>query len=988
MIKRFFAVLLASVFVVQSGIYSVFAAGVNGSVNFQIEKTKDAIFVVDDKPAVDISITIPSDSEDRFDIKLITDDDVTEIVHIDNNGGNPQELHLEFAVSNEGYHKLRAELLRNGVLYHDYEFEQYYIRTVTNDAYTQRGFCVHYEQGKGSLHDAEMLKASGTPVVRDGISWSSTEQVKGQYNFAKSDAFIPLLAEYGIEPLLVVDSYKTGHDLYLDENGNRLIRSDEQIEAFSNFVMAAVRRYPQIKKWEILNEPNFVLTGAEYYRIIYTTAKKIKAYDPTLEVYAGGLAVYDNKNFINGFYLEKLYPYIDGISYHHYNHWRYADGPEYYRTTDEIVDIMMREGGWKNLIITETGYSTGIYNEQVPEIKEASDNVKRAVTCDWYGIDYLAYYDFKDDGYDATEREHNFGSVEIDNTPKPGYYTVKQYQKATNRAIYIGEAYLSDAITAHVYAANDDYFMIAWAKNPNPEADIRKENTTKAIYSFGDENVTIENMFGEHVGGNTLTATYQPSYIHGLSSVFCLSAIAANRDHDLFGNVRDMANNYGYSTQDIENRYGMMCQSADFNDAVLYLESCYGLAELVVDDYLYGGLDMSEAAFSNLLSEIERICENGLRMAVLFDDTGAAAGQVYTRYENLSLSPAQAVEKNVAYINEPYYKGKYILNKIARYNSQDRVLPQSESAYDLKSDNTMTIKGTSLQADVLVRIDNANGTPVYLNLIPTDGNGYYYFTLSPNMPFGEYIVTVDNGTVLSSPLHYAQADDYLSIEDKMTTLVTMQADRLLNLYERMLDWADIKHRYYNPKIEPLVWSETQWINVTGKIERMSWADYSDVILTAYDKDTNELRYIDSIFPNGEGEFRFSFKYEGDPSKLYIRINQGGVLVDNASIEAVAENRLITGKMYVTEETNTTDVLLQIQNYFKLTDQTVQIMIGYYDSDKRLIACLTADAESIGRDETMMNYSFDKVDNVAIIKVFAWDNTDSLKPHTDSVTIVK
>jgi len=975
---KHFLTLIAAILLSTTVAYS---AGVSGSVEFYIEKSSEAPFTVDKKPGVDIEITIPKDCTDKFELNLIADYTKNEIIPLYNANGETQELHYDFDVDKDGYHHLKAEILRNGSVYHSYEFEQYYINSVTNQAYNDRGFCVHYEQGKGSEYDADMLKAGGNPVVRDGISWSSVEKVKGEYDFSRADSYVELLEGYGIEILCIVDSYNKGNVLYPDENGNIMMRSESQIDAFGDFVMAAVKRYPQIRKWEILNEPNFVMTGEEYYNIVYSVAKRIKEYDPTVEVYAGGLAKYDTVNFVNEFYLEKLYPFIDGISYHHYNHWRYADGPEFYESTDEIADIMFKEGGWKNLIITESGYSTGMYTEQVPEIKQASDNVKRAVISDWYGMDFLTFYDFKNDGYDEKEREHNFGSVDIQNNPKPGYYTVKQYQKATNRAQYIGEVYISDEITSHLYAANDEYFIIAWAKNENPEKDIRYENETVAEYIF-EENVRIEDMFGNVVGGNKLTANYQPSYVFGLSSEFCLNALKQS-EQDIFSNLRNIATEFDISIQGMEYEYANIFENKEFSSVKQYVISCYNLAQNIVNEYFYGSLDMTEAAFSTLLSEIQLAAQKGARIAALVPGNENLLEDVTKKYEALSVTPDMAEEKNVAFINEAYYKGKNLLKSIADFDEGDRVVPVVGNGFKLKSDNTMLVSGNSEGENILFRIEDMNGNAVYVNVLTPDENGNYDFSYSPDMPYGEYNVIINNGEVLRSSLVYEKSDDYVSVEDKMTSIVTLQAEKLLGLYESMLTWADIKYDYLNPEVESLIWNETQWINITGKIERLAWAEYTDIILTVKDKTSGKVVYIDSTYPDETGNYRFSFKYTGDASVLEANINQGGINVENRQINLASEDKLITGTMKISPKTDTADIMIQVENYFKLTDKTVQAAFAFYGSEGQLIKCELSDISTLRRDENNQKYSVTKPENAVLLKVFAWDSIENMKPYIDS-----
>lgn len=278
--------------------------------------------------------------------------------------------------------------------------------------------------------------------------------------------------------------------------------------------------------------------------------------------------------------------------------------------------------------------------------------------------------------------------------------------------------------------------------------------------------------------------------------------------------------------------------------------------------------------------EIAHVCENGVRVAALFDDCAVFSEGVSRRYDLISDALSDAIKKDVAFINEPYYEDRNILNKIAAVN-------------------------------------------------------------------------------------------------------LIQSDKLLSLYTSMLDWTDIKYSYNNPNADAFVWKQTQWINITGKIELMAWTDYSDVVISAYNKANGELLYLDSTYPNEDGSYRFSFKYDGNSEDLDIKINQGGILIENKNVETASEDMLITGVINVNEKTDTADIMLQIENYFRLTGKTVQAVMAFYDSEGRLIFCSSAKPELIEKDENMKSYSVEKPENAVLLKVFAWESVDSLKPVLDS-----
>lgn len=982
MSKRIFAIFLAIGLV--SGMFFNISYAATDGINYSMTVSNSEMVIIDEKPGIDVSINIPKTSSDSYEVRLTTDYDKEEIVLIENTGAE-QNLHFEFAVNTEGYHHMKAELLKNGLLYDAVEFEQHYVRSISNESYNERGFSVHWEQGKGTDLDADMLVASGVPIVRDGISWSSVEKEKGVYDWSKHDKYIDTLTKKGIEIYMVVDSYAKSHPLYPDENGNTLIKNDEQIEAFSEFVLAAAKRYPQIRKWEILNESNFVITGEEYFNIAYKTAKKLKEYDPALEIYIGALAQKNQEEFVSGFYLEKLYPYVDYISTHYYNHWRYADVPAYLEEMDKITAIMEKEGGWHGLVMSEIGYATGTSTEQVPEIKQASENVKRAVLGDMYGMDFFVFYDFKNDGYDMTEREHTFGAITIENEPKPFYYTNKQYHEATNKAEYIGEAYISDDIASHIYARDEDLFMIAWAKNPNPKLGIIPENNVTASYTF-PKGVLIENMFGEHQPTNVLTATYQPSYIFGLSKEFCIDALYNNSSVDVFSDLKSILAKHGYGVADLEGAFAEIRTNMNYASVADFVNTCYDFAKTLTKDFLEDDLKMTEKEFSNLLSEVAKVAKKGASYATLFDDTAENINEdLAYEYDSFLTTPAGAAENDVAYMNEPYYMGRKLISKCEEYDEGQKVMPVVGNGFSLKSDNTMYFSGTSEKDEVFIRIENQSGDEVYLNILPTDGNGNYYFEYTPDMPFGDYTVYVNDGSIKETSFAYKEATDYVSFEDKMTAVNLLQAERLLGLYESMLGWADIKYQYNNPDIKALTWTNKNRVIVSGQIERLSWADNNKVFLTVKSKGDGRVLYTEETVCDDLGYYKFTFNYNGNLNDIVAEVNQGGVVKDNIECRMAKESELIFGSFEIGDVQGAQKILLHLKNYFGLSGKKVQVAVAGYDKDGRMQSCELKDIKDIPAEDSTLEYSLGNFDSVSV-KVFAWDSATTMMPYAPSVTV--
>ena len=111
----------------------------------------------------------------------------------------------------------------------------------------------------------------------------------------------------------------------------------------------------------------------------------------------------------------------------------------------------------------------------------------------------------------------------------------------------------------------------------------------------------------------------------------------------------------------------------------------------------------------------------------------------------------------------------------------------------------------------------------------------------------------------------------------------------------------------------------------------------------------------------------------------MKINQGGVLIANENIESATQDMLITGSINVSENTDTAKIMFQINNYFNLTGKTYQPVMAFYDIDGRLLSCVPAQVEEVGRDENIKSYDIDIPHDAVLLKVFAWESLDTIKP---------
>ena len=314
------------------------------------------------------------------------------------------------------------------------------------------GVCTHssadYENGK----IINVAKETGVTWIRDEVYWNDVESIKGEQKTipqSKLD-YIKNVNEQGINMLLILDY---GNKNYVDGDSNNVMPTTDNEEYYNawldyvTFMVTNVGEY--VDAYEIWNEPDiagFNTTGVEGtgYAQLYLDSKSIiDKLDPSAEVVAGALAgglATDTYKYAKDFfaYLDEkgtVDDLLDAFSLH-----SYAYEPEYsyakelgIPSYEALFDQYSFTG---ELWLTEVGRSTYSGSDGVTETLQAQLVLRDAVTYNKYLNEYgrdgqIIWYDLKNDGSDLSNYQHNFGLVGNTFMPKPAYYAMKLYNKAT-----------------------------------------------------------------------------------------------------------------------------------------------------------------------------------------------------------------------------------------------------------------------------------------------------------------------------------------------------------------------------------------------------------------------------------------------------------------------------------------------------------------------------------------------------------------------------
>lgn len=297
------------------------------------------------------------------------------------------------------------------------------------------GVNIHFTTGHE--RDLKMIAAAGFKFVRMDFFWETTEPRKGEYNWSEFDAFSSELERHGLRPYYIFDY---SNPLY-EENiaGTNPIthqleytlaspRHPESIAAYARWAAAAAEHFHgRGVVWEIWNEPNISFWKprpdvAQYCAMALATARAVRAADPQACIVGPTTSGFDWK-FLEAVFKSGLLDYLDGVSVHPYRQKPPETAASDFARLRELIAQYAPPGKTIPIVSGEWGYSTS-WKSVSPET-QANYIARQQLSNLLNGVPLSIWYDWKNDGRDPADGEHNFGTVGYNLTPKPAYLAIQ-----------------------------------------------------------------------------------------------------------------------------------------------------------------------------------------------------------------------------------------------------------------------------------------------------------------------------------------------------------------------------------------------------------------------------------------------------------------------------------------------------------------------------------------------------------------------------------
>lgn len=273
------------------------------------------------------------------------------------------------------------------------------------------GFGVNINFTEPRPGELKLLAEAGFRWVRMDLKWDATEKTPGQYDFTDYDHLIAALEPYHLRALFILDY---GNPLY--DNGAPP-RTEASRDAFAKWAVAAATHFKgRGVLWELYNEPNHSLfwppdpNVEEYIALALAVGRAFRGSVPEEKLIGPATSEIDF-DFLESCFKAGLLEYWSAVSIHPYRHSDPETVVSDYCRLRALIKLYApaRLNNEIPIIAGEWGYSSvwrGMDADEQGQLLARSwlTNVAN-------GISLSIWYDWHDDGVEAQEAEHHFGTV-------------------------------------------------------------------------------------------------------------------------------------------------------------------------------------------------------------------------------------------------------------------------------------------------------------------------------------------------------------------------------------------------------------------------------------------------------------------------------------------------------------------------------------------------------------------------------------------------
>ncbi|WP_197092470.1 hypothetical protein [Stutzerimonas frequens] len=384
---------------------------------------------------------------------------------------------------------MRSTLL-NAVLYGGLLGCSFQITAQTVDEPFVVGVCAHeLHKGDPSGRAYAMMRDAGITSVRTDAHWAYVERQPNQLKIEPSwQRYLKETARHGLSTQFIL-GYGNQHHGDGEKPRSEPVRAayNRYVDFVTENLKGQVAYYEIWNEWDVENPRDPAFTQ-DYARLIADAAGIIRQRDPAATVLAGAVT---SQGIESGFALRLLenglMQSVDGLSLHPYVHcrgWRRNTPEAWIDWMAEVDKELTRAAGRPvPLYLTEMAWPSHQGACGIDENLQAAYLARAFFLARTLpNIKGMWWYDFRNDGTDKTEREHNFGLVRQDFTPKPAYPVLAAISEIVSQYAYLGrlENTANDVVMLR-FARGEDELLVAWSTGKPRTVELRGNENNEGI---------------------------------------------------------------------------------------------------------------------------------------------------------------------------------------------------------------------------------------------------------------------------------------------------------------------------------------------------------------------------------------------------------------------------------------------------------------------------------------------------------------------------
>jgi hypothetical protein len=385
------------------------------------------------------------------------------------------------------------------------------------------GISVHLAGNPSMLPSSlSLISQAGANSVRDDVPWAQVERVKGQLAMPSGvDDLVNQALKANVQPLLILDY---GNPFY--DSGEKPV-SPQTLSAFARYAVFVVQHFKgRVHRYEMWNEWNVTTgntrsgTAQDYVQFLRVVYPAVKAIDPSAVFIAGAIGGL-KLDWLSAMLAAGAIGSFDALSIHPYNFGRatrtgdawaqdmLATEAAIHRYTDgRDIPLYITEMGWPTYSGT-TGISpkqAGVYLAQMFLLARTMNFIRG-----------IWWYDFRDDGWDTSNKENDFGLVDPNLKPKPAFAALEAVVPIVRDALGVEDLSTgSPSLRALRFRLPGDKQVIAlWNTNQAGTIGVHVEGSTPLQIRSVNPDGYKGNAMGAGAKEETIEITDNPVLVMG-----------------------------------------------------------------------------------------------------------------------------------------------------------------------------------------------------------------------------------------------------------------------------------------------------------------------------------------------------------------------------------------------------------------------------------------------------------------------------------------